>query len=100
MAKGEKTGGRSKGTPNKATADTRKTIALIADRNVAKLEDWLTRVAEDDPAKAADLFLRMIEYHVPKLARTEVTDPEGGPVTVVHRIERVVVRADTANKNG
>jgi hypothetical protein len=29
-------------------------------------------VAEKDPAKAADLFIRVLEYHVPKLARTEV----------------------------
>lgn len=72
MAKGGKTGGRKPGTPNRATADVRATIALVAERNVSRLEEWLDRVAEDDPEKAADLFLRMIEYHVPKLARSEM----------------------------
>ncbi len=67
-----KTGGRAKGTPNKATADVRATIALIAERNVERLETWLGEVADKDPGKAADLFLRMIEYHIPKQARLAI----------------------------
>lgn len=75
--KGQKTGGRKKGSPNKATADVRATIKLIAERNVKRLEEWLTKVATEDPSKAADLYLRMIEYHIPKQARTEhASDPE------------------------
>jgi hypothetical protein len=68
-----KTGGRKKGTPNKISADARAAIALLAERNVGKLEGWLVQVAKEDPAKAADIFLRVIEYHIPKLARTDVT---------------------------
>jgi hypothetical protein len=33
-----------------------------------------------DPAKAADLYLRAIEYHIPKLARTELVGENDGPI--------------------
>lgn len=82
-------GGRVKGMPNRTTHDVRKTIALIAERNVARLEEWLARVAKDDPDKAADLFLRMIEYHIPKLQRSELTGEGGGPVRVEGGIKLV-----------
>lgn len=77
-----KTGGRTKGAPNKVTADVRATIALIAERNIGMFEQWLFKVAEDDPSKAADLFLKSLEYHIPKLARTELTGKGGGPIDV------------------
>lgn len=82
MPKGVRLGGRAKGTPNKATADVRAAIALIAERNIKKLESWLTRVAEDDPAKAADILLRAIEYHIPKLGRLEHTGKDGDDLTI------------------
>jgi len=83
MAKGRKTGGRATGTPNKATADVRAMIAKVAEENATAFGRWLARVAKDDPAKAADLYLKAIEYHIPKLARTEVTGKDGEPVRIV-----------------
>ena len=81
MAKGRKTGGRVKGTPNKATAEVREAIATFATANVKSMGEWLKAI--DDPAKRLDLFLRALEYHVPKLGRQEVVgDEDGGPVKV------------------
>ena len=74
-----KTGGRKAGVGNKITVEVREAIALIAQRNVGNFEQWLGAVAVDDPGKAADLFLKAIEYHIPKLARSEQTGPDGGP---------------------
>lgn len=80
--------GRPKGSPNKATAAVREAIAVFAEGNAHKLQQWLDDVAmgsggnKPDPAKAADLYLRAIEYHIPKLARTEMTGIDGGPVQV------------------
>jgi uncharacterized protein YbjT (DUF2867 family) len=76
--------GRPPGTPNKATATVREAIALFAEQNVGKLQGWLDRVATRDPAKAADLFARVLEYHIPKLARTETTVE--GELTVATRL--------------
>jgi hypothetical protein len=69
--------GRKKGVPNKATADVRAAIARFAEGNVEKLQSWLERVAKKDPARAADIYLRVLEYHVPRLARTEHTGEIG-----------------------
>lgn len=70
--------GRVAGTPNKITRDVREAIALFALSNVDSMSEWLNAI--DDPAKRLDLYLRALEYHVPKLARSEVTGKDGGPV--------------------
>lgn len=77
MATGYKTGGRKKGTPNKSTQDVREAIAVFAKGNVSRLQGWLDEIAEEDPGKAADLFLKLLEYHVPKLSRAEMTGADG-----------------------
>ena len=86
MAKGKKTGGGSrKGVPNKATQDVRAAIALIAQRNIQRVEEWLNSI--EDPAKRVGLFLDMCEYHIPKLARTEISGLEGKPIEAVVTLE-------------
>ena len=92
--KGEKTTagpGRPKGLPNKTTQQAREAIAMFVDTNAHRLTEWLDTVAngnpENDikpnPAKAFELFQSVVEYHVPKLARTEVTGADQGPVEMV-----------------
>jgi hypothetical protein len=91
MAEGRKTGGRAPGTPNKATSDARQAIASFVDGNAHRLTEWLDQVAAGtpkldeegnptgeyaippNPAKAFDMFQSVVEYHIPKLARTENT---------------------------
>lgn len=77
MAKGYKTGGRATGTPNKATQDARQAIASFVDGNAHRLTEWLDRVAVENPAKAFELFQSVVEYHIPKLQRTEMTGRDG-----------------------
>jgi hypothetical protein len=43
------------------------------------MDRWLNEVAQDDPYKALDLMNKLSEYHIPKLARTELTGADGGP---------------------
>lgn len=81
--KGQKTGGRRPGSPNKATAEARAAIAAFVDSNAHRLQEWLDRIAEDDPEKAFGLFQSVIEYHVPKLARQEHSGPDGGAIESV-----------------
>lgn len=80
MAKGVKTGGRAPGTPNKATAQAREAIALFVDGNAHRLQAWLDQIAEEDPKRAFELFQSVLEYHVPKLARTEVSGDPDKPI--------------------
>lgn len=89
MAKGTKTGGGSrKGVPNKVNAEFRETVRQLLEDNSANVGRWLTIVAEGDgtengkpdPAKALDLLAKLAEFAAPKLNRTEVSGPDGGPV--------------------
>lgn len=91
MATANKGAGRPAGSPNKATKQARDAIALFVDGNAHRLTGWLddvahgvkvTEMTEDgpvdkyivppNPAKAFDMFQSVVEYHIPKLARTEV----------------------------
>lgn len=80
--KGQRLGGRARGTPNKATVEFRQTVQKLLDDNRANVAKWLTAVAKDDPAKALDLLAKLAEFAAPKLARNEVTGPDGGALTV------------------
>jgi hypothetical protein len=82
--------GRPKGTPNKSTTIVRDAIAKLLERNAGNMDTWLQLVAYGDeslgvkpaPDKALDLLQKLAEYHIPKLARTELTGADGGDVKV------------------
>ena len=88
--------GRPKGVPNKSTANAREAIAKFVEGNSHKMEEWLVQVAEgvrneDDkyivlpnPEKAFGMLQSVMEYHLPKLARTEHTGDEEQPVKIIH----------------
>jgi hypothetical protein len=71
--------GRPKGMPNKATSVVREAIANLLERNAPNMDRWLNEVADKDPHKALDIIQKLSEYHIPKLARTEVTGLDGAP---------------------
>ena len=76
--------GRPKGLGNKSTGRAREAIARFVDGNAERLEGWLDEIAEQDgPMAAFKCFADVLEYHVPKLARTELTGADQGPVELV-----------------
>lgn len=86
FVKGEKRPNQGKRGPNKATAQAREAIAAFVDGNAHRLQTWLEQIADDPkhgPAAAFDRFMDVVEYHIPKLARTEHTGENGGPVKIV-----------------
>ena len=80
--------GRPSGVPNKVTQEARQAIASFVDGNAHRLAEWLDAVAEGDitndikpnPAKAFELFQSVVEYHIPKLARTEHAGDSENPI--------------------
>lgn len=72
--------GRKPGQLNESTKRVREAIAAFAEDNAPKLAAWLAEI--EDPAKRFELYLRAIEYHVPKLARTEHVGEGGGPMKI------------------
>lgn len=72
--------GRPKGAVNKTTIEVREAIAAFATANVGNMGEWLNAI--DSPEKKLDLFLRAIEYHIPKLARNTLAGDEDNPVVL------------------
>lgn len=72
--------GRPKGVPNKATAQAREAIAAFVEGNVERLNGWLEAIAAENPKDAFNCFMSVIEYHIPKLQRSEHTGENGGPI--------------------
>lgn len=76
-----KTGGRQKGVTNKTTKNAREAIASFVDGNAERLSYWLDEIYHQDGAKDAfKCFSDLLEYHVPKLARHELTGKDGGEI--------------------
>ena len=76
-------GGSRKGVPNKSTATAREAIARFVDGNTERLQGWLDEIAADEkhgPREAFRCMMDVMEYHVPKLARTEHIGDGGGPI--------------------
>ncbi len=66
-----KTGGRTKGTPNKATKDLKKWVADILDGGRANFEKRLKKLDDRDYIKT---FLGLLGYVIPKLSPTTPED--------------------------
>ena len=82
--------------PNKATQEAREAVKAILDSNLPYIQSWIQSTAEgifDDktgkwivqpnPAKACEIVQNLVEYSVPKLARTEVVGDEKAPQRLV-----------------
>ena len=83
-----KRGGRPKGGTDKSTLAAREAIARFVEDNSERLQSWLDQIATSDGPRAAfNCVVDLLEFHIPKLARTEVTGKDGAPVpvTVIHR---------------
>tara|TARA_R100001163_G_scaffold13569_3_gene12593 strand:+ start:3213 stop:3500 length:288 start_codon:yes stop_codon:yes gene_type:complete len=70
--KGNQLAGSRKGIPNKTTQEIRNAFQLLLENNLDNMKVWLSDVAAEDPERALEIMLKMAEYIVPKLSRTEV----------------------------
>lgn len=94
--------GRPKGLQNKATREFKATVQKLLEDNAENVQRWLLLVAEGDgtdkgqpdPAKALDLLAKLAEFAAPKLARTEHTGKDGGPIEQKRVVEFVEAKKD------
>jgi hypothetical protein len=75
--------GRPHGSVNEINNSIRTAFAMLLHNQLPNLEEWLTRAAQRDPYKAADLMLRISERFTPSLSRTEITGAEGQAFTPI-----------------
>ena len=93
MARGYKTGGRKRGTPNKATATLRALAADLFAEGISPLE-FLTSVyrnAENDLALRVDAAAKAAQYVHPRLAAVTLGGDPEKPVNVLTQINLVPV---------
>jgi len=72
MAKRPKTGGRTKGTPNKLTQQGRALFKQMLEGLAPKVENWIETTAKKDPKGAAELTLKLAEFCIPRWQRVTV----------------------------
>ena len=85
MAKGKKTGGRIKGVPNKLTTGAKEVIAQVAENigGVSHMTQWVREDAANERAFWANIYTKLLPL--------QVAGDKDNPLSVIHRIERVIV---------
>jgi len=76
MAKFEKGHQLSKGRPvgalNRSTEQMKLTLARAANKTLDTIGEDLEKIRKENPEKAIELSLKLMEYVMPKLSRTEM----------------------------
>ena len=70
--KRKKTGGRTKGTPNKLDSQAREVFVRTLENQVDNIEEAFAKVLKDSPARYLDLFAKYAQYFVPKKTEAEI----------------------------
>ncbi len=91
MAKFEKGNKMSKGRPkgklNRSTEMAKLTLARVADKGLNNINEDLEKIRKKDPAQAAQIYLKLLEFVVPRLKAVEMkVDAE-----VNHKVEQIKV---------
>lgn len=74
MARGKKTGGREKGTPNKITSEIRTIIHSLLLEELPNLRAYISQV--DKPELKAKLLIDLLSYSLPKPQTIDTTETE------------------------
>jgi uncharacterized protein YeeX (DUF496 family) len=64
--------GRPVGAVNRSTEQMKLTLARAANKTLDTISEDLDRIRKDNPEKAIQLALQLMEYVMPKLSRTEM----------------------------
>ena len=76
--------GRPKGALNKITRDIRTALRDLAEGNAHRVQKWLDRVAQNDPAEALRLWLALLRFVTPTLQAAAIADVT--PKSMSHRL--------------
>jgi hypothetical protein len=86
--------GRPKGAINRSTEQAKLTIARLANRGLDNISADLEKIRQTDPIEAAKLYLRLLEYIVPKKSSIEMK------AEIDQRIQQISININrTGSKN-
>lgn len=83
--------GRPKGALNRSTEMMKLTMARAANRTLDNLSDDLEKIRKKDPERAIELALKVMEYVLPKLSRTEMK------AEIEQRVQQISVNINQKN---
>ncbi len=86
--KGNKLGkGRPPGKLNRTTEMAKLTLARLADRGLNNINEDLEKIREENPLEAAKIYLKLLEFVIPKLKAVDLQ--VSGEVN--HKVEEIKV---------
>jgi hypothetical protein len=85
--------GRPKGAINRSTEMMKVTIARAVDNTLNTLSADLEKIRKQDPERAIELALKLMEYTLPKLSRTEMK------AEIDQRIHQITVNINQTGSN-
>lgn len=86
--KGNKFGkGRPPGKLNRSTEMAKLTLARLADKGLNNINEDIEEIRKKDPAQAAQIYLKLLEFVVPKLKAVDMQ--VSGQIN--HKVEEIKV---------
>lgn len=85
--------GRPVGAINRSTEQAKLTIARLANRGLDNISEDLEKIRKQDPIEAAKLYLKLLEYIVPKKTQMEISGE------INQRIQQVSIQINNAGTN-
>jgi hypothetical protein len=64
--------GRPKGAINRSTEQAKLTLARLANKGLDNITEDIDKIRKENPIKAAEIYLKILEYVVPKLKSVDM----------------------------
>jgi hypothetical protein len=91
-------GGRPKGATNRSSEMQKVNIQRMINEGLDFMKEDYHKIREEDPAKALNLLIKLLEFSVPKLKSIDMEVK----AEVTQKIEEIVIninRSDSKNEN-
>jgi hypothetical protein len=92
--KGNKLGGRRQGALNRSSEEAKLAVARIANQGLDAFREDIDKIRKENPIEAAKLYLRLLEYIVPKKSAVELKGE------IKQQIQQVTVNVIKKDLNG
>jgi len=88
---GNKLGGRKPGALNRSTEQAKLAIARLANQGLNNITEDFEKIRKENPIEAAKLYLKLLEYIVPKKSSMEISGE------IDHRIQQVSININRSS---
>lgn len=97
--KGNKLGtGRPQGKMNRSTEQAKLTLARLANKGLDNITEDIDKIREQNPIKAAEIYIKLLEYVVPRLKSVDMK-VDADITAKVEKIKVDVITNGTTNKD-